>query len=156
MSRYTYTKGQWTDGNDLPEWADNEDFSEYLDRVGYSPAKLCVGSEHGSCIDIYESSDLGSFYASVAPLGGTCYEVFLPDFPSLMLFLKDFGPIFSALNIESDQSEILKLLEKLFRAYHGHEAYAICKQCDPTGWEANIKRREENSKIMSGKTASEA
>ena len=154
MSRYTYSKGQWTDGNDLPQWADNEDFSAYLDRIGHSSSKLSVGSEHGSCIEIYESSSSSSFYASVAPLGSTCYEVFLPDFPSLMLFLKDFGPIFSALNIESDQSEIIKILEKLFRVYHGHEPYNLCRQCDPKGWEDNIKRREENAKIMSGKTAS--
>jgi hypothetical protein len=99
MSLYTYTKGEWTDGNDLPKWDDSEDFSAYLYRIGYSPSKLCVGSEHGSCIVLYESFDASSFYAIVAPLGGKCYEVFLPDFPSMMLLLKDFGPIFSALNI---------------------------------------------------------
>lgn len=156
MSRYTYSKGQWTDGNDLPQWSDNEEFSAYLERIGYSSPKLSVGSEHGSSIEIFESSDSSSFYASVSPMGTTCYEVFLPDFPSLMLFLKEFGPTFSALSSESNQSEILNLLEKLFRVYHGHAAYEICKQCDPRGWEDHLKRREENAKILRGKAASEA
>lgn len=156
MSRYTYSKGQWADGNDLPQWFENEEFSEYLKRIGYLSPKLSAGSEHGPSIEIYESSDGSSFYASVSPIGTTCYEVFLPDFPSLMLFLKEFGSAFSALNSESNQSEILSLLEKLFRAYHGHAAYDICKLCDPHGWEDHLKRREENAKILRGKAATEA
>lgn len=142
MFRFTYTRGQWADGIDLPAWADDEEFSAYLHRIGYSSCRLCVGDEHGSSLELYESSDGSSFYANVTPMGSACYEVFLPDFPSLMLFLKEFGPAFSLLNTESRQHEILSLLEKLFQAYHGHDAYELCKQCDPRGWEANLKRRE--------------
>lgn len=155
MFRYTYSKGQWTNGNDLPQWSDDEEFSAYLERIGYSSPKLTIGSEHGSSIEIFESSDSGSFYASVAPMDTTCYEVFLPDFPSLMLFLKEFGPAFSALSSERNQSDILSLLEKIFRVYHGHAAYEICKQCDPQEWENRIKIREENTKILRSKAASE-
>lgn len=97
MVRFTYLQGQWTDGNTLPEWPENEEFSDYLSRIGYSTSKLTIGSEDGPSIEIYEASDSNSFYANVCPSGGTCYEVFLPDFPSLMLFLKDFGTTFSAL-----------------------------------------------------------
>jgi hypothetical protein len=146
MSRFTYSRGQWTDGHDLPVWGDDEEFTAYLERIGYSSSKLCVGSEHGSCLDIYESSDGGSFFVSAAPMGTTCYEVFLPDFPSLMLFLKEFGPAFSMLSTGDDHREVLALLEKLFRVYHGHAAYEICKQCDPQGWEASMRHREERAK----------
>ncbi len=156
MSRFTYSQGQWTDGNDLPEWSDNEEFSEYLARIGYSSSKLIVGSEHGSCIEIYEASDSKSFYASVAPSGSTCYEVFLPDFPSLMSFLKDFGQVFSAINSECDQREILSLLEKLFRAHHGHAAHEICRRCAPQEWEALIKQREARAKSKASGVSREA
>jgi hypothetical protein len=149
MYRFTYNRGQWTDSCDLPEWADNEEFSAYIRRIGYAISRLCVGAEHGSCIELYESSNDGSFYASVAPMGSTCYEVFLPDFPSLMLFLKEFGPAFSLLSSEGEQHEIFNLLEKLFRVYHGHAPYELCKQCDPQGWEANLRLRDARAKSKS-------
>lgn len=156
MFRFTYTRGEWTDGNELPEWSENEEFAAYLSRIGYSSSKLTAGSEHGSCIEVYESSDGSSFYSSVAPAGSTCYEVFLPDFPSLMLFLKEFGAVFSALSAEEEQREILSLLEKLFRVYHGHDAHAICNECDPAEWQANLKRREARAKVKSRSISSDA
>ena len=146
MFSFTYTRGQWTDGSGLPEQVDNEEFSAYIRRIGYSASRLCVGSEDGPSVELYESSDRSSFYANVVPMGSTCYEVFLPDFPSLMLFMKEFGPALSLLNTETQQQEILSLLEKLFRVYHGHAAYELCKECDPKGWEANLKRNEEWAK----------
>ena len=76
-------------------------------------------------------------------MGGTCYEVFHPDFPCLMLFMKEFGSAFSLLNVENQQQAIFSPLEKLFRVYQGHAAFELCKKCDPKGWEANLKRREE-------------
>lgn len=156
MSRFTYLRGQWTDGHDLPEWAENEEFDAYLERIGYSSSKLCVGSEYGSSLDIYEAPDGSSFFVSAVPMGGACYEVFLPDFPSLMLFLKDFGSAFSMLSTEDSQREILSLLEKLFRVYHGHAAYEICKQCAPQEWEASVARREARAKVKSVKVTDEA
>lgn len=141
MSRYTYTRGNWADGCSLPDWRDDEDFEAYLRRIGHASAKLTVGSEHGSSIEVYESSESSSFFALVCPMGGACYEVFLPDFPSFMLFLKEYGPAFSSVSIEGNQKETLALLEKFFRVSHGHAAHEICKQCDPQGWEEALQRR---------------
>lgn len=139
MFRFTYTRGEWTDGIKLLEKSENEAFEAYLQRIGHSSPKLTIGSEDGSSIEIYESSGSQSFYACITPSGGTCYEVFLPDFPSFMLFVKDFGPTFSALSLDGDQREILSLLEKLFRVYHGHSAHLVCTECDPQQWEASVK-----------------
>ncbi len=142
MYRFTYSRGQWSEGIDLPKWEDNEEFSTYLERIGYTSSKVNIGSEHGSLIEIYESSSQSSFYASVCPMGSTCYEVFISDFPSLMMFMREFGPAFSALNVDGQQQQILELLEKTFRVYHGHAAHELCAQCDPQGWEAAVKFRE--------------
>lgn len=146
MYRFTYTRGKWTDGIDLPEWKDNEEFSDYIERIEYQSSKLNIGSQHGPQIEVYESSTHNSFYASICPMGGTCYEVLISDFPSLMMFVKEYGPAFSTLNIEGSQQEILELLEKTFRVYHGHAAHEMCQECDPQGWEAAVKSREERSK----------
>ena len=140
MSRYTYSMGAWTQGNAAPDWEDNEDFHDYIARIGYSVVKCRLGNEHAACIDIHTSEDAKTFYASVSPDGNNVYEVFISDFPSLMLFLKDFGSTFSLLGIEIYQEEMREMVEKLFNAYHGHGAYDICKQCSPVEWQARQGR----------------
>jgi hypothetical protein len=142
MYRFTFNRGTWENSNSLPEWGDNEDFHAYLERIGYVSRSGFYGDEHGGNIEIYESSDADSFYASVCPSGGTVYEVFLPDFPSLMMFIRDHATVFSAESANSSQQEILKLLEKLFLLQHGHAATSICAQCDPAGWEAMARLRK--------------
>jgi hypothetical protein len=94
----------------------------------------------------YESSDGNTFYASVCPSGSAVFEVFLPDFPSMMMFIKDHAPAFSAESSNFTTQEILKILEKLFLLQYGHSVHSICAQCDPKGWEENIRRREERLK----------
>lgn len=150
MSRYTYTRGTWSDGTQLPEWTDNEEFREYLDRIGYRTLALTIGAEHGSSIEIYEARNGGSFYANVTPCGSNCYEVFLPDFPSLMHFMKEFGAVFSAIGIESDQRDLLNGFEKVFRAYHGHDAHSVCRECAPDEWERRAREREARAKQKAG------
>lgn len=141
MSRFTFRRGQWEDGNELPEWQEDEEFDAYLKRIGYASAKLAIGSEYAPELEIYESSDGDSFYANVAPSGGTCYEVFLPDFPSLMIFIGDFAPAFSGIAMHGLQRELSTLHEKFFQLYHGHSAINICAKCDPEGW---AKLRNKN------------
>lgn len=149
MNRFTFRRGQWEDGNELHEWQDNEEFDAYLQRIGYTSSKFAIGSEYTPELEIYESSDGCSFYVNVAPSGSTCYEVFLPDFPSLMIFLKDFAPVFSGIAMNSLQQELSTLHEKFFQLYHGHSAFNICERCDPEGWKklASINQaRRESSK----------
>jgi hypothetical protein len=144
--RFIFNRGIWEDSNSLPEWQDNEDFSDYLMRIGYSTVKSIFGHEHGSQIEIYESSDGRSFYASVCPSGNSVYDVLLPDFPSLMMFIREYATAFSSESSNFSQQEILNLLEKFFHLYHGHPARSICPKCDPVGWEESVRAREERRK----------
>lgn len=144
--RFTYKRGNWEDGSNLPEWQDNENFEDYLQRIGYSNVKALFGNEHGSQIEIYEASNGGSFYASVSPSGSSVYEVFLPDFPSYMMFVRDHAAAFSAESANFHQQETYQLLEKLFQIQHGHSAHSICPECDPAGWERNVTASKERRK----------
>ena len=141
MHRFTYSMGTWTQGNSAPDWNEDEEFEDYLRRIGYSPVKNRIGHEFGSVIDIFTSSDENKFIASVSPDGSNVYEVFIQDFPSLMLFLKDFGSVFSLLAIEAHQSETRDMMEKLFNVYHGHAAHDICKQCAPSEWRLRQEKK---------------
>ena len=131
---FTYNRGSWEEGNPLSEWKEDEDFEVYLDRVGFDIRETCFGDEDGK-IEIFESTDGKSFYASVCPTGNIIYEVYLPDFISLMMFIKEYAPAFSNESSNSNSQDIFQLLGKLFRVYHGHDAHSICYQCDPIGWE---------------------
>lgn len=144
--KFTFNRGNWGDGNSLPDWVDGEDFDDYLKKIGYSTIKTTYGNEHGGEIEIYESLDGLSFYASVCPSGGNVYEVFLPDFPSYMIFIRDHAVAFSSESSNFHQKEILGLLEKFFQLHHGHSSYDVCSQCDPVAWERNAKTRNEKQK----------
>lgn len=150
MSKFTFDRGTWKDGNSMPEWQDNEDLSSYLNRSGYATARATFGCEDGGEFKVYESSDGKSFYALVCPLGDTCFDVLLPDFPSLMMFIRDHAAAFAAESVNFTQQQALTILEKLFQAQHGHDAYSICQQCDPLGWEKlralEVRRKKREAK----------
>jgi len=120
MSRFTFNRGTWEDGNSLPEWYDDEHFATYLEKIGYASGKSMFGHQDGGHIEIYASSDGKSFYASVCPSGDNVYEVFLPDFPSMMMFVKDYGTPFSAESVNLCQQQAFILLEKSFELRYGN------------------------------------
>lgn len=150
--KFTFNRGNWEDTSPLPDWQDEEEFNDYLTRIGFSTIAGSFGHQHGGQIEIYESAThSGSFYASVCPSGGTVYEVFLPDFPSMMMFVRDHAAAFSAESSNRLQQEILNILEKQFQVQHVHPAHSICPQCDPAGWEANLRAKEERRKKQEAK-----
>lgn len=137
MYRFTYTRGAWSDGMTLPEIGDDEQHLEYMERVGFNPMHHKLGVEHGSEIQLFESSRDGSYFAVVQPTGNTTYDVLISDFPSLMMFLKDFGAAFGTQDIQSQLQDLNECARKLFQAYHGHSVDRLCKQCDPEGWQSS-------------------
>ena len=151
MSNFTFNRGTWEDGHPLPKWEDNEDFNEYLSRAGYRAYKTIYGDPEAGHIEVYAAEKDNTFFASVCPAGDFCYEVYLPDLPSLMMFLKDYSTVFSAASTNSSLQQMLVLQEKQFRATHGHDAYVSCKECDPTGWEAQERVRKEYLKRKAAK-----
>ncbi|MCL1861885.1 MAG: hypothetical protein FWG52_10230 [Proteobacteria bacterium] len=135
--KFTFNRGSWEDTNPLPDWQDGEDFDDFVTRIGFSTIANTFGyDEERGLIEIYESTTgKGSFYANATPFGSSVYEVFLPDFPSMMMFIKDFAAVFFAKSSSYLQYDILSILEKQFQAQHGHSAYDVCPKCDPHSWE---------------------
>lgn len=129
--RFTFNRGSWEDGHDLPEPGQDDDPDGFLESLGYTLSVGSYGQDHGGSIRIFEEAEGNSYVADVCPFGGYCFEVFLPDFPSLMMFIKDYGTAFSAEATHAVQSEMLTILKRLFRAEHGHDSDTVCQQCDP-------------------------
>jgi hypothetical protein len=131
----------------LPEWQENEDSGDYQRRIGYvtTPAAT-FGHEHAGQIEIFEHTSDKSFYAHVCPNGAQVFEVYLPDFPSMMMFIRDYGTAFATESSNTTQQQTLDLLEKLFRVQHGHSSTAICPKCAPEEWEARHRRQREGTR----------
>jgi hypothetical protein len=139
MADFTYDKGEWKEGNSLPEQGDGEEFSDWLTRCGFKPYPKNFGNDSAS-IELYQSDNGEAPYlALVAPFGYLITAVFLPDFPSLMMFVRDFTTPFAISEMAEVQNSIETLLNKFFRVYHGHDPLNPCPKCDP----AEVERLRE-------------
>lgn len=54
----------------------------------------------------------------------------------------DGGPVSIGTTIE----EMDKMLRRLFRAYHGHDANSVCRECDPDAHKIRLEMRENARK----------
>lgn len=150
MRKFTFTRGQWTDGHSLPEWEDDgtEDHSAYVRRIGYSsmPCGIETPDMTDPVFEAYSHNTDETFLAFISPDRSSIYEVYLPDFISLMMFLKDYAPALGALESAANQVEIVETLRKLFLLYHGHESYKPCPRCSPLEWKQNEEAAERRRK----------
>lgn len=110
MGNYTYNNGVWETGAAIQDWKEGEEFEDFLKKNKYSQKVTksygCEGLEN---LEIYSGiGDEKSFLASVCPLGDEIYIVKLPDFPSLMMFLKDYSSFFEIEDLKEKLAEILK------------------------------------------------
>lgn len=138
--RFTYTRGSWSDGCVLADWSDDEDFEKYLQRLNFNHLPMEFGEQDTSQIQIYESENNEGFLAHVCLNGGRIYEVYLPEFPSLMMFIKDHAAAFSVNSANYFHKEMLNIIEKFFQSEHGHNAYEVCHLCDPVEWNRRISK----------------
>lgn len=126
---YTFNRGTWEDTSPLTEQTDDESYDDYLKRNGFSASKTIIGVEHGTWIELYEGRN-ATFLANVTPTGSSVFDVYLPDFPSMMMFLKDYGAAFAAHAASEYQLAALALSRRLFKATHGHSPDTHCSKCD--------------------------
>lgn len=146
MAKFTYNRGTWDVGSVLPIWEDHENGDEYVERLHYSTSPTRFGHPHGSQIEVYESMVNDSFLALVTLGSGSVHEVYLPDFPSMMEFIKDHGAGFSTDSINTILHNLSEVMDKLFQAQHGHPSHDICSKCNPEGWKDYEEYRSRQSK----------
>ncbi len=111
MTEFTYFRGEWKETDTLPEHLDGEENRDWLLRCGFNPVPTQFGDEYGSNIEIYFKSRT-SFLATVA-ISDYYYNVLLPDFPSLMMFIRDFAPAFLLAETCAIQEEMKSALETI-------------------------------------------
>lgn len=145
--RYTFNRGEWSNGCALQDWEDGEGFDDYLRRINFKTAPMEFGGEGLSQIQIYESDTRAEFLAHVCLNNENIYEVYLPDFPSMMMFIRDHAAAFSVETANTYQQDVLQIIQKFFQAIHGHDAFDICKECDPNEWQKRLKKTNKSNTV---------
>jgi hypothetical protein len=147
MKLWQYDRGTWDLIEDPFTWESGVDWEKVSRRLGYgSPADWGgEDTEFRPNFAVYEALETTTFtqrwpYLIDVSVGGDCSSfVLVPELPSLLLFLKEYGPIFEAARIGGYLEELHGMAKKLFHAEHGHYPYDVCRNCAPVEY----RRQEE-------------
>ena len=92
MIDFTFENGLWKKGSSLSEDGYDElDFDDYISKLGYDPLNYTrFGDEFSSNAIIRKHKDNDSSLAEVTIFFEEYKLVYIPDFPSLMMFVRDF------------------------------------------------------------------
>ena len=139
MKAYTYHLGTWGE-TEIPSYTSED--RTYLTSLGYeSLPDIEIGGEDDIRITIYPSlSNNGKSFVFFNTLFHW-YVILIDDFPSMMQFLREYGPVCSAANTEFQIEELLKIAEKAFHASHGHGYEIACPVCDPNEYRRQLEVR---------------
>lgn len=128
------------------QWQEGEDDGKWLPRIGYqSSYDEHVGHEmlpggYSTAVAIDPQAPYRYLVFINAPRDHV-EEIWIPTFADWLAFLGQVGPAATGFAIQQCLSEMRTTLEKLFQAWHGHDAIDLCHECDPHGYARQIERR---------------
>jgi hypothetical protein len=145
MIDFTFENGIWKKGSPLSEDGyDDINWDDCVSKLGYELINYTrFGDEFSSNAIIRKHKTNDSSLAEVAIFYEEYKVVYIPDFPSLMIFVRDFCSSFSLSYLQRAQEELNSSVNKIFRAYHGHDSNEICRECDPVEFNRRIQENKE-------------
>lgn len=160
IKHWEYARGEWTKLPFSP-WEDLKEtnYEEMLRAVGYE-AWGNVGEEDScpsTAIQVYRAekstptTEKWTYFVCLSMGPSVFEEVWVKDLPSLLQFLREFGPVFQTQSREEVVSFLKETLTKAFRVWHGHDATFACQDCDPLRYREEQKRRL--ARLQAKKTA---
>jgi hypothetical protein len=124
---------------------------DLLAQAGYSRVATHVGDYYGvGAFDIYTAeSDTAPtpYVVSVDTPGEDCCTVYIHDVPSLLEFMRLYGPTAHGELVAHVLTELRDAVQKVFRLTHGHGASDACPRCDPVGYEGIRRFKEEADRL---------
>jgi hypothetical protein len=138
---WQYHRGEWTT---IEEELFQEDVYDSLEKMGYgSRTTLGVDQAYGLSAEVWEAKAVNAkwqFFMFVQVTTDNMAPVFVTDFPSMMMLLKELQPIVSHGLLQDFQSVLSMIIDKAFHAWHGHGWEEACMDCDPVEIKGRMRR----------------
>ena len=133
MIAWKYHFGEWTEIEDPLLWNEGEEWGTTLQRAGYRDyPQFTLGGQFSSIIaQLYLKKDDEPPYLITFGISDTVENVYIDSLPSLMYWLREYGPFYSLIQIAETQDDLLTLFGRAFRAWHGHDYNDVCLRCAP-------------------------
>jgi hypothetical protein len=147
---WEYTRGNWEEIDNPLDELQETDFTAEMRRAGYGKEGIHGSAqEYEPSLELYRETQSTAithrypFLVWVSLSGDRFDPVFLPDLPSILMFLRDFAPLVHQQSKEFRAQLLETAVRKAFHAWHEHDVEEICALCDPDGMEARRRAREE-------------
>ena len=131
MNDWKYEDGKWTTIEASFPWNDGEDLKVALERAGYYDFPSETWGQEGASADLYCRQDGKPPWYIIFAIEDHWFSVLIYDEQSLLEWIAKYTPAYSLAQIAYDVHESLGILQKAFRAWHGHRADSACSFCDP-------------------------
>ena len=143
MSDWKYEAGKWEKIQAPFPWEEGEDLKSALSRAGYYGFPSESWGENG--VDIYcRQDDEPPWYISFT-IADYCFGVSIYDEQNLLEWIAKYTPAYSLAKIAYDLDDLKKIIEKAFRAWHGHSSDVTCSLCDPGAYRRQQEFRQRRA-----------
>ena len=143
MNDWKYEAGKWTKIEPPFPWIEGEDLKVALSKAGYYDFPSESWGEEG--VDIYCRRDREPPWYISFTIADYCFDVLIYDEQSLLEWIAKYTPAYSIAQIAYDVHEALGILEKTFRAWHGHDPRSACPHCDPEAYKSQQEFRQRRA-----------
>jgi hypothetical protein len=130
------------------DWAAHLNYAEGMCHLGYTHSESSGNEdvEHFGRWTLWYTTTNTSPYPYVVALclpdwGYT--HVWLPTLPDLMAYMAKYGAVGQARQLIETLEMTDATINKLFRAWHGHDRFSLCRECDPEAYTRWQDKRQE-------------
>ena len=146
MNDWKYEDGKWTTIEAPFPWNDGEDLKVALERAGYYDFPSETWGEEGASADLYCRQDGKPPWYINFTIADYWFSVLIYDEQSLLEWIAKYTPAYSLAGIAYNVHESLDILQKAFRAWHGHRADSACPSCDPDTYKRLQESRQRRAR----------
>jgi len=143
----------WTRSADpTPTWEEGEEDVTMMARAGYAYDSRAHYGDSVSFVGAW------SLWCATAPQAPYPYAllldspgddlpvlVWLPAFPDLLAYMAKYERVGQSEFEQQEWDDYRTAINRLFYAWHGHDATSFCHECDPVAYENRQRRSKERS-----------
>jgi hypothetical protein len=126
---WQYNRGVWEEVPS-PFSPNIRDWDEAVRASGYRRMESVGSLDTDTNIRIYIHNRQDGYLCELAPGPCSSFTVLCPDMPSLLMFLRDYAPLVQRQVTSDFLAGLQTTMNRAFEAWHGHDTFNVCRQCD--------------------------